>query len=430
VPTTDPQAFELYLIGQEAEQRAHRGEFDLYQVAYDHYRDALERDPDYAEVHAAAIAGVESRLYGISRSEERTPEQVERVRTSAERAIELDPELAHAHLVLGNYYMGHMHDAVRAKESFLRARRFDPDNVLALRGLAQINMRQGDWDAARADVRRGSDLDPREPMIQVLAADLAFYTRRFEEAELLHRRLLGLTKLSYDGEFGPSLVKLATQHLLSVYLAADGDTERAAGFLNEIVAYAELTPRQLTVFLNDFFPRHPAPFGAALLRVDEVRDVVENHPGFEERHWMNIVAKAWLLRWSGEDPDEERRIWGVWGDMMLNRPMPEPATQVDVRTYVALHLARAGRSEDARAQMAQAREIAETVATPEHRLNAESRWAMTLVELGDHEDALDLIEDMLSRPSVLSVNLLKVQPEWDPIREHPRFQALLEQYAT
>jgi TolB-like protein len=188
VPTTDPQAFELYLIGQEAEQRAHRGEFDLYQVAYDHYRDALERDPDYAEVHAA-IAGVESRLYGISRSEERTPEQVERVRTSAERAIELDPELAHAHLVLGNYYMGHMHDAVRAKESFLRARRFDPDNVLALRGLAQINMRQGDWDAARADVRRGSDLDPREPMIQVLAPSPAVgsheaFVRRGVRAEL------------------------------------------------------------------------------------------------------------------------------------------------------------------------------------------------------------------------------------------------------
>jgi hypothetical protein len=80
--------------------------------------------------------------------------------------------------------------------------------------------------------------------------------------------------------------------------------------------------------------------------------------------------------------------------------------------------------------MSQAREIAETVATPGYRLNAESRWAMTLVELGDHEEALDLIEDMLSRPSVLSVNLLKVQPEWDPIREHPRFQALLEQYAT
>ncbi len=210
-----------------------------------------------------------------------------------------------------------------------------------------------------------------------------------------------------------------------MYLAADGDTERAAGFLNEIVAYAELTPRQLTVF-----PRHPAPFGAALLRVDEVRDVVENHPGFEERHWMNFVPKAWLLRWSGEDPDEERRIWGVSGDMMLDRPMPEPATQVEVRTYVSLHLARAGRSEDARAQMSQAREIAETVATPGYRLNAESRWAMTLVELGDHEEALDLIEDMLSRPSVLSVNLLKVQPEWDPIREHPRFQALLEQYAT
>lgn len=427
VPTRDPQAYELYLLGQEAEQRAWQGEFNLYPVALDHYRQALERDPQYAQAHAA-VAGVEAAIYATLRSDDRTPEQVERVRVEAERAIELDPELAHAHVVLGRYYLYLARDPVRAKESLLRARRFDPDNVLALSGLAELSMQDGDWEAAHAYLRRGSDLDPREPEIQLSAARLAFYTRRFDEAELVERRLLGFAKLSYDGEWGPGIVMAVYQNLFSVYLAADGDTDRAVDLLHEMVEFGNLTPRQITVFLNDFYPRHPAPYGAALLRVDEIRDLVENDPGFQERHWMNIVAKAWLLRWSGEDPAEEHRIWGVWGDMMLERPMPEPGTQVEVHTYVAQMYARAGRSEDARAQLAMARTAADELVTIHFRMEAEPRWAMTLVELGDHDQALDMIEDMLSRPSALSVNLLKVQPEWDAIREDPRFQALLDEY--
>jgi len=31
-------------------------------------------------------------------------------------------------------------------------------------------------------------------------------------------------------------------------------------------------------------------------------------------------------------------------------------------------------------------------------------------------------------PSLLPVGLLRLHPVWDPLRDHPRFQALLEKY--
>jgi hypothetical protein len=43
---------------------------------------------------------------------------------------------------------------------------------------------------------------------------------------------------------------------------------------------------------------------------------------------------------------------------------------------------------------------------------------------------LDLIEILLSIPSDLSVALLRLDPVWDPLRDHPRFQAPLEEYDT
>jgi len=48
--------------------------------------------------------------------------------------------------------------------------------------------------------------------------------------------------------------------------------------------------------------------------------------------------------------------------------------------------------------------------------------------VGNHDLGLDQIEYLLSVPSMFLVPLLKLDPRWDPLRDHPRFQALLEKY--
>jgi hypothetical protein len=47
----------------------------------------------------------------------------------------------------------------------------------------------------------------------------------------------------------------------------------------------------------------------------------------------------------------------------------------------------------------------------------------------DHPDAaLDEVERLLPGPSWLSVHKLRLDPRWDAIRTHPRFQALVRKY--
>jgi tetratricopeptide (TPR) repeat protein len=59
---------------------------------------------------------------------------------------------------------------------------------------------------------------------------------------------------------------------------------------------------------------------------------------------------------------------------------------------------------------------------------AEAR-AIILARLGESDAALDEIERQLAGPSKLTVHMLRLDPRWDPIRQHPRFKALLVKYA-
>jgi serine/threonine-protein kinase len=60
---------------------------------------------------------------------------------------------------------------------------------------------------------------------------------------------------------------------------------------------------------------------------------------------------------------------------------------------------------------------------------AETR-AMVLAQAGEADAAPDEITHLLSAPSQLNVHKLRLDPRWDPIREHPRFKALLVKYAN
>jgi hypothetical protein len=47
------------------------------------------------------------------------------------------------------------------------------------------------------------------------------------------------------------------------------------------------------------------------------------------------------------------------------------------------------------------------------------------VMVGEFDLAIDQIEFLLSIPGPLSIPLLRLDPAWAPLREHPRFKELL-----
>jgi serine/threonine-protein kinase len=50
--------------------------------------------------------------------------------------------------------------------------------------------------------------------------------------------------------------------------------------------------------------------------------------------------------------------------------------------------------------------------------------------LGDSDRAIEILDGLLSRPSGVTVQGLKINPIWDPLRNDPRFQALLNKHGA
>jgi serine/threonine-protein kinase len=101
----------------------------------------------------------------------------------------------------------------------------------------------------------------------------------------------------------------------------------------------------------------------------------------------------------------------------------------DARFHSSLGIAYAGlgRKEDALREGRLAIELLPVTKEAYRGLYRVEDLAKIYVMVGEFDAAIDQIEFLLSRPGVMSIPLLRLDPAWDPLRDHPRFKKLLEQ---
>jgi len=174
----DPQVHELYLRGRYFWNK--RDEAGL-QKAVDYFQQAMARDPNYAEAYAGLADA-----YGLMGL---MPE----AKAAAERALELNNNLAEAHASLGLIAPFLDWNWAAAKKHFERAIALNPNYATAHHWYAEAYlMPTGQVDDALAELRTAQTLDPLSPIITTdLGKDL-FLARRYDEAEIQLRRALEL----------------------------------------------------------------------------------------------------------------------------------------------------------------------------------------------------------------------------------------------
>ncbi len=123
-PTTDVEAYQLYLKGRHSILRDTR---ESRVRGMEFYQRALERDPGFALAHAALAMVLADLIRGGNVDD--ASAAYEQARRAAERAIELDPDLSDAHSVRAFLRMIWEYDWAGAAAGFQRAIDLNPGNA-------------------------------------------------------------------------------------------------------------------------------------------------------------------------------------------------------------------------------------------------------------------------------------------------------------
>jgi tetratricopeptide (TPR) repeat protein len=172
--SVSPEVYESYLKGLTAKSNS-RAEVEK-QIAW--FDKAITKDPAFAQAYvglASAYAALGTVFVGAPPSETRP-----KVIKAARKALELDPDLADAHVLLANMYMRQWKWA-EAEAEYRRALDLNPNDAAAHDGFSDWLLCHGRMEEALAWARRARDLDPLGTSGHTIAWTL-FNAHRYDEA--------------------------------------------------------------------------------------------------------------------------------------------------------------------------------------------------------------------------------------------------------
>jgi TolB-like protein/Flp pilus assembly protein TadD len=194
VPTTNPEAYELYLKGKFfAEKRTG----DDMRKSIEYYNQAIAKDPNYA---LAYVGVADSNVLLASYADVSPNESLPPARSALKKALELDDTLAEAHASSGLVAMLEL-DLERSATELKQATELKPNYATAHHWLAWALMTLGRFDPAIAEGKRAVELDPLSLIINADLSRMFFFARRYDEAEAQARKTLEMDSRFFRGHY-------------------------------------------------------------------------------------------------------------------------------------------------------------------------------------------------------------------------------------
>jgi TolB-like protein/Tfp pilus assembly protein PilF len=412
VPSQNAEAYDLFLKGEYEEREAESSlKSDAFDQAAVWYRQAIDRDPKFALAMARLV---ESRMFRRWFLSSVTDAELPEVKSMVEQALALAPDLAEAHIALGEfYYYGHrQYD--QALSQFQRAVQLQPNNVRALQYCAYIHRRQGQLQLALSELQKCAQQNPRD---DTLAAQIgATYSglRMWSEATQSLERSLALNPNSVIG----------MRLLIFNCLNATGDIKEARRILASFPPDPKLTANFTSGSVSNVIGARAyvsvieRDFGAALeIWENEITDPAGNRERLCARVAIHVLAGDA----AGAQTEAEKARVLVEARLRERPDDTSPLTQLSW-IYLALK-----RNADA---LKVARQVV-SLFPREKDATQGAAYATGLAEIeartGETNEAVKSLRWLLSGHigGFVSIKLLKIDPVWDPIRNDPGFQQLL-----
>jgi TolB-like protein/Flp pilus assembly protein TadD len=410
-PTKDPEAYDLFLKGEYAKREAESSlKGEAFNQAADWYRQAIARDPGFVLARAALV---ESRMLRYHFGDSPTTTEVEEVGQMAEQAVRTAPDLAEAHIALGLFYYFGKFQYDQALVEFQRALTLQPGNVKALGHVGGIHARQGRWESSLAEFKRCEELDPRNPTTAGRIGGIYLSLRMWQEA-----KRAGLHSLALDPH------NVGGMHIVFFsYICGSGDVTEAKRLLETFPPETETTGYTPGGFvsivgLGPYLSIVRRDFGAALKQWD-------NESGDPAINRMRLVARTVIHVLAGDSAStatESEKARDLLETKL--REQPEDVDAMLQLSWTNLALKREAEALRLARQAAQAVPIEQDALAGTFVLAA---VAEIQARASRTSEAVQTLRRLLSIPAgdSASIQRLKIDPVWDPIRNDSGFQQLL-----
>lgn len=407
IPTNNSEAYDYYLRGN---QYFYYGRIDKQNLisSIDMFEKAIKLDPNFVQPYlklSVAHAAVYWEHF------DHTEKRVAKAKHALDEAMQLAPDLPETYWALGVYYYHCKLDYENALSQFKIALKKQPNNSEILAYIGYVQRRQGNFNRAVENLKKAFEIDLRSSLTAHNIGTTYFSLRNYKEAEHYFNQAISLSPDFVFPYFRKAFL----------YLYWEGDTKKARAVLEE-------ASRKLTS-LDEYNIVYPwvlieildREYQEALNRLSLVQS-----EAFQDE--LRFVPKAQLYAQIYAlmgDKQREQEYYNLDRTYLENKIKEKPD---DSRLYSALGIAYAGLTLKEKA-IQEARKAVELLPVSKEAIRGFCRakdLAQVYVMVGEYEKAIDQIERLLSIPGEMSIPLLRIDPKWTPLKEHPRFQKLVE----
>jgi TolB-like protein/Tfp pilus assembly protein PilF len=403
---------EAYLAFVQAHNLSNAVEdFDKLKQSEQLYERAIELDPKFA-LAMARYSQLES---WIVHTFERTLQRREKARTLAERALQLQPDLPEAHLALGfSHYWGD-NDYDAALKEFEIAQRALPNESEVYLAIGAIQRRQGKWAESTASLEKAVSLNPKDIWPMQNLANNYQVLRDFDKANGTIDRALALDPTA----LGPLEVKSK----LAIFEKGDFSVAEKAFAAVKSIPMTDDQKLRIAGARADVFLLE-RKYAEGLREAENLPD--DSLSGFP----AHLYGKYYIVGFAKNalHDDSGARAAFLKAKSAMEEQLQQSPDLPDAHIQLAKVLAHLGEKASALAEAQRGTELLpeskDALGGPEIATGAAEVYAI----VGENDRAIEILDRMLSVPSPVTVQILKINPVWDPLRSDPRFQALLTKY--
>ena len=417
-PTRDLEAYDLYVRARDLFRWSGIGNpHENGEQALPLLDQALARDPSFALAYYL-VSRIHGELFwfGYDKSWER----LAKAKAAAETALRLQPDLGEGHLALAFYHYYSSRDYESAIRELTLAQRALPNESDVASALGVIQRRRGHWEESILHLERARQLDPRNISSLWNLSETLTFLRRYREADQV---LAEAAEISREAH----MIPIARADLA---LRERGDTAPLREALRRVPE--EFDPGGAVTTIAVRLALIERDYDEAERQLGTCPDCKYNDVGlcgFVGALDDYTVPKEWyvglIARGRGRE-EEAARAFAAAREAVLTqaKESPNDAKILIMRGLVECMLGRTAEAIAAGERAAQLLPIsADALDGPLVATNLAAIYAL----LSRREQALELLERLVRQIGGPTPGTLRVEPQWDPLRDDPRFQRLLRE---